>query len=373
MNSLLRSSDLPADAVRVLIVEDDVITADMLEYALRNFGYDVTVAGNGRDAYELIRSGRFRLVVSDLEMPEMSGIDLCRRIRSRRSSGYIYVILLTSHSDTNHVVEGLDAGADDYVAKPVHPEELRVRLRVGERILALESRDLTIFALAKLAESRDSQTGVHLERMRQYSRIVAEHLSREGLYDDAVDGDFTQLIYLTSPLHDIGKVGIPDRVLLKPGRLTAEEFEVMKRHTVIGGETLDAAVGAHPEAQFLRMARDIAWSHHERYDGKGYPLGQSCEEIPLCARIVALADVYDALTTRRVYKPAYSHETARSILLDGRGTQFDPRIVEAFLAREDEFLAVHRRLAALDASAEEEVGSAAAAADEQPVPVLAAE
>jgi putative two-component system response regulator len=152
------------------------------------------------------------------------------------------------------------------------------------------------------------------------------------------------MLYLTSPLHDIGKVGIPDQVLLKPGPLTPEEFEVMKRHAVIGGQTLNAAVQAHPGAKYLEMARDIALSHHEKFDGTGYPNHLRAEEIPLCGRIVAICDVYDALTTRRVYKPAFSHEVAKSIILDGRGKHFDPEIVEAFLASEEQFIAIKDQL-----------------------------
>ena len=332
--------------MRVLVAEDDSITAELLASTLERFGYEVTVAADGREAYRLIRTGRYRLVVSDWEMPGMSGVELCRQIRRRQSSSYIYVILLTCHGGLDHVVEGLDAGADDFLIKPIESRELRVRLRAGERLLSVESRDLTIFALAKLAESRDTETGAHLERMREYCRILAEELSQWEAYRDIIDGEYAQLLYLTSPLHDIGKVGIPDCVLLKPGRLTAEEFEIMKQHTTLGGGTLEAAAAAHPEARFLTMARDIALTHHERFDGKGYPRGLAGRNIPLCGRIAALADVYDALTSRRVYKPQYSHETARSLILDGRGTQFDPDMVEAFLRCEPEFVQVQQRLGA---------------------------
>jgi putative two-component system response regulator len=300
---------------------------------------------DGREAYELIRRGEIRMVVSDWCMPEMTGVELCRQIRQRHGGAYVYVILLTSNNRTQDVVEGLNAGADDYITKPFQPEELQVRLRAGERILSLESRDLTIFALAKLAESRDPDTGAHLERIREYCRLMAEELSRFDNPPPEVDGDFVQLIYLTSPLHDIGKVGIPDNILLKPGPLDDQEFEIMKQHTVIGGETLDALASSHPEAGFLLMARDIAWTHHERYDGSGYPRGMTGHEIPLCGRIVAVADVYDALTSRRVYKDAYSHEAAVSIICDGRATHFDPDIVDAMLRREDDFLRLKEALA----------------------------
>jgi len=345
--------------VHVLVVEDDELSAEILENALREFGYEVTYAGNGREALELIRTGRYRLMVSDWEMPEMTGVELCRQIRERHTIGYVYVILLTSHGGTQKIVEGLSAGADDFVTKPFQPEELRVRLRAGERVLSLESRDLTIFALAKLAESRDPETGAHLERIREYCRIIAEQLSTRQEFRDRVDGEYVQLIRLTSPLHDIGKVGIPDRVLLKPGRLTEQEFEIMKRHTVIGGDTLDAAARAHGAAPFLRMARDIAWTHHERFDGSGYPRGLAGEAIPLCGRIVALADVYDALTTRRVYKPAYSHETARSIILEGNGTHFDPALVDVFLACEALFVEVQQRLSSGEPAAADDAAAPA--------------
>ncbi len=218
-----------------------------------------------------------------------------------------------------------------------------MRLRAGERVLGLESRDLTIFSLAKLAESRDPETGAHLERMREYCRLLGEELLRRQEFPDVLDADYVAMIYQTSPLHDIGKVGIPDSVLLKKGRLTSQEFEIMKRHVTIGGETLEAAVSAHPEARFLRMARDIAMSHHERFNGSGYPLGLAGDDIPLCGRIVAVADVYDALVTRRIYKPAFSHAKATGIIMSGSGKHFDPRIVQAFQAIAPRFHEIRQR------------------------------
>lgn len=331
--------------MRVLVVDDDDVTAAVLEHSLIEFGYDVTVARNGREAFDLLRSGEIRMVVSDWCMPEMTGLELCRRVRQRRSGTYVYIIMLTSNSSTKDVIEGLNAGADDYITKPFQPEELQVRLRVGERVLSLESRDLTIFALAKLAESRDPDTGAHLERIREYCRILAEELVHTKSTMEEIDEEFVHMIYLTSPLHDIGKVGIPDHVLLKPGPLTYEEIEIMKRHTEIGGQTLDALARTNTEATFLLMARDIAWTHHERYDGGGYPRGLSGRNIPLCGRIVALADVYDALTSKRVYKEAYSHGVARSVICEGLGTHFDPVIVDAFLSREHDFMRLKEALA----------------------------
>jgi putative two-component system response regulator len=329
--------------MRILVVDDDWITSQMLASAIESFGYRVTVAEDGEQAYAHIRTGNYRLVVTDWEMPGMSGIELCRKIRSRSFGSYVYVIVLTSHAGVDNVVRGLAAGADDYLTKPFQPEELSMRLKVGERVLSLESRDMMIFALAKLAESRDAETGAHLERMREYCRIVGEELSTRDDFCDVVDGEYVGQLYLTSPLHDIGKVGIPDHILLKPGKLTADEFEIMKQHTVIGGRTLDAVAENHPEAGYLQMARDIALTHHERFDGTGYPHGLCGEEIPLCGRIAALADVYDALTSKRIYKDAFDHAAAREILIKDSGTHFDPDVVDAFLCREASFVEISRR------------------------------
>jgi putative two-component system response regulator len=178
--------------------------------------------------------------------------------------------------------------------------------------------------------------------MRNYSRVLAQDLSEQPAVRDRVNAEFVHLIYQTSVLHDIGKVGIPDSVLLKPGRLSDMEFRIMKRHTIIGARTLNAALRQHPRAKFLRMARNIALTHHEHFDGTGYPGRRAGQDIPLCGRIVALADVYDALTTRRVYKEAFTHEVARAIILDSAGTQFDPEIVQAFLRTEGQFLAIRQ-------------------------------
>jgi putative two-component system response regulator len=326
------------------------LQADLIAHALYQSGYEVTHAHDGRQAYELVRSGQFRILVSDWEMPQMTGPELCRAIRQHPTSGYVYVIPLTLRSGPENAIEGLRAGADDFVSKPFHPQELCVRLRTAERILSLESREMTIFALAKLTESRDSETGAHLERIREYCRILAEDLATRDEFRNEVDGQFTHLIYMTSPLHDIGKVGTPDAVLLKNGRLTEEEFAIMQQHTVIGGQTLDSLVEAYPDAVFLRMARDIAWTHHERFDGTGYPRGLAGTEIPLCGRIVAVADVYDALTTRRIYKDAFSHEVARSIIVQGRGQHFDPQLVDAFLRNEARFVQVKEQYSAQEAN-----------------------
>ena len=324
----------------VLVVDDDICCSELLCGVLREMGVHTISAQSGAEAYELICQGECRIVISDWQMPEMTGIELCEKVRRRQLGDYVYFMLLTSLHGRTNLVRGLQAGADDFITKPFDPYELHVRLRVAERIVSLENRGLIVFSLAKLAESRDPETGAHLERMREYSRVLAQYLATQPKYEHIIDADFIRAIYLTSPLHDIGKVGIPDNILLKPGRLTSEEFEIMKQHTTIGCNTLDAAYAACPSAEYLRLARDIANSHHEKYDGSGYPNGLKGTEIPLCGRIVALADVYDALTTKRVYKDAFSHEAAKKIIIEGLGSHFDPDVVDAFLHKEDRFIQI---------------------------------
>lgn len=327
----------PLPSTDVLVVEDDPIAAETAQHALTQFGYSAVIARNGVEALRYLRSGRYRIVISDIDMPQMDGIALCREIRRRSWCGYTYVILLTGRNETSSVVEGLDAGADDYISKPFHPQELEMRIQAGERLLLLESRDLMIFSLAKLADSRDNETGGHLERIREYCRLLCTELSHWPEFEPIIDGIYIQSIYETSPLHDIGKVAIPDHILLKPGRLTPAEFAIMSEHAAIGGQTLQAVADAHPDAGFLQMACQIAWTHHERWDGTGYPQGLAGEDIPLCGRIVAVADVYDALTSHRVYKEAYSHQRALDIIREGSGSHFDPAVVRAFLKLETKF------------------------------------
>lgn len=329
--------------MKILIVDDDEIALEILRTSLESSGYDVESAQDGEEALARLAPGDIRMVISDWEMPRMDGLALCRAVRRQVAAGYVYIILLTSHGSAQEIVEGMSAGADDFMVKPFNKAELTARVRAGERVLSLETREMLIFALAKLAESRDPETGMHLERVQRYSRRLAQAMVDCPSLTPPVDADFIRLVYQTSPLHDIGKVGIPDHVLLKPGRLTPEEFEIMKSHTTIGAQTLEAALKNFPHARFLQVARDIAASHHERWDGNGYPRGLAGERIPLSARIVAVADVYDALTSRRVYKEPFSHELARDIIVGDAGSHFDPRIVEAFLKVEHDIVDIRHR------------------------------
>ena len=327
--------------MNVLVVDDELLAVELLKEALYTMGYQVTVRENGREALAYLREhGDCRMVITDWEMPDMDGLELTQRIRQETLGHYVYIIMVTSRGGTANVVEGLEAGADDFMSKPFHPAELEVRLRSGQRLMSLEASNMTIFALAKLAESRDPETGAHLERVRGYSRALAAYMATHGPQHDEIDATFIENIYLTTPLHDIGKVAIPDHVLLKPGRLTEKEFEIMKTHTTEGAATLNSVLEVAPHATFLRVARDIALCHHERFDGGGYPRGLVGTDIPLSARIFSVADVYDALISKRVYKAAFSHDVAKSLILEGEGTQFDPDVIQAFLALEEAFKAI---------------------------------
>ena len=345
MSALLNDNPLRpalqiANAMNILVVDDDKISRLTIAHTLKNAGYDVVSACDGREALELLRSNPISLVVTDWNMPHLNGVELCREIRRANFPRYVYVILLTGHAELQDTLDGLEAGADDFITKPFNPAELVLRVKVGQRTIALDTRDLTIFAMGKLAESRDSETGAHLSRISSYCRVLARRILDHHTVDEEIDEDFVQLIHKTSPLHDIGKIGIPDCILLKPDRLDENEFGIMKMHTMLGARMLDAAQREFPNAGFLWMARDIALSHHERYDGSGYPQGLRGTGIPLCARIATLADVYDALTTKRVYKNAFSHESAASIITDKSKGQFDPAVVAAFLAEERQFTAI---------------------------------
>ena len=331
--------------MKILVADDELVSRKKLERLLITLGHDVLVAENGLLGQQLWKKERPRMVLTDWIMPEMDGPELCRHIRAEEGSQYTYIIMITSKEDTQDIVTGIDAGADDFITKPFVKEELLVRMRAGERMVEFETRNLVIFAMAKLAESRDLETGHHLERIRHYAKTIATHLAADQNASTELDGWFVENIFLTSPLHDIGKIGIPDHVLLKNDRLDDDEFEVIKQHTIIGYETLSEALKKEPRAEYLQMSAEIAYAHHERFDGMGYPQGLAGTDIPLSARIVALADVYDALITKRRYKKRYTHATARAIILQGKGSHFDPMVVDAFITCEPQFIKIAERFA----------------------------
>ena len=326
--------------MKLLIVDDEVASRKKLEILIKGLGYEPLTATNGKEGWELWKNERPKIVITDWIMPEMDGLELCRKIRQAEGSQYTYLIIVTSKANTQDLIEGMNAGADDFISKPYVREELAVRIRSGNRIIEFQSRDVAIFAISKLAESRDPETGNHLERIRYYSKALAEALAKMENAPSEINPWFIENLFLTSPLHDIGKIGIPDHILLKPGRLDDQEYEIMKQHTIIGYNTLNAAAKRDVKAEYLKMSAAIALSHHENYDGSGYPQGLKGDAIPLAARIVALADVYDALVSKRVYKDAYPHKIARNIIVEGKGKQFDPMVVEAFLTCEDQFIKI---------------------------------
>jgi len=329
--------------MKVLIVDDELVSRKKMDKLIQSLGHETVVAKDGIEGWEIWKNERNRMVITDWIMPRMNGLDLCRKIREAEGSQYTYLIMVTSKNDVNDIVTGMDAGADDFITKPFAKGELAVRIRAGERILGFETRDLVIFSMAKLAESRDPETGGHLERIRYYSKTLAEAISKSDDPPQEIDNLFVDNIFLTSPLHDIGKIGIPDYVLLKPGRFDDKEFEIMKNHCRIGFETLNEALKRYPKADYLLMSAEIAHSHHEKINGTGYPDRLKENEIPLSARIVALTDVYDALVSKRVYKDAYGHDMAKDIIMKEKGEHFDPMVVDAFLSCEDMFIEIFNR------------------------------
>ena len=333
----------PRPSTRVLLVGESLPDLGSTRHALEEAGYLVHTARSGHDAMRRLRESAGCIVVAAQHVGDMSGTDLCRTIRAEDFGGWVHVILNLSGASPEERTAALAAGADDFLSPNATHAELLARLRAGERVLALDTREATIFVMAKLAETRDPASGFHLERIRAYCRTLAQYLSRQPRFASEVNAEFVRLIALASPLHDVGHMGIPESVLLKPGRLNERELEIMKSHTLIGAQTLDSALALFPASSFLRMARDVAATHHERWDGSGYPLGLCGERIPLSGRIVALADVYDALTRERIYKASLTHEVARSMITRESGTHFDPDLVQAFVACEAEFLAIRER------------------------------
>ena len=347
----------------VLVVDDLIENTMVLKGFIKPLGFDVDVAQSGEEALEKVEARPPDIILLDLMMPGMTGFDVTERLKENPDTRHIPIIIVTGLSDPEANVKAIKAGADDFLIKPFdrvllearvrasfktkrlqdeilqHRRELEVRVRERTRQVEL-TREVALFSLARLAESRDAETGDHLERIRCYVRIIAEEMVSWNRHPEAMTGHFVDEIYLSSPLHDIGKVGIPDRLLLKPGPLTDAEFAIMKTRSRIGGDTLRDADYEAGQNSFLAMGRDIAYYHHERWDGKGYPNGLKGNEIPFAARIVTLADVYDALTSKRPYKEAFSHERAREIVLSGADKQFDPDVVEAFVRREKDFIKV---------------------------------
>lgn len=349
---------------KLLLVDDQECHIYLLESLLASTNYQYTSVNNGKDAIDIVRSRpkEFDLILLDINMPEMDGLEVAKIIKTDEATKHIAVIFLTADKRENEdVAEGLSVGADDYITKPFNSVELLARVnavlrtkrlqddlaelnatldqKVRERTEEIErTQDVAIFGLAKLAESRDPETGQHLERIRIYTKALAENLLKSDKFKSIINDKFIEMIYKSSPLHDIGKVGIPDKVLLKPGKLTDEEFEIMKKHTLIGGTAIAAAEkDLKDQHTFLRMGKIIAFFHHEKFDGTGYPHGLKGEAIPLEARIMAIADVFDAMVSRRVYKDPEPFDDVWKIIIEESGKHFDPNIVRSFCELGDFF------------------------------------
>ena len=329
--------------MKILVVDDKLTSRKTLEIYAKKLGHEVITANDGQEAWNIWNSERPRLVVTDWVMPNMTGLELCSAIREHEDEDYTYIVMVTAQDEIEQIVLGMKAGADDYLTKPVNKEEFYFGLKAGERVLNLQDKDIVIFSLAKLAESRDLETGAHLERIRHFSKTLAKTLLNISNAPVLLNTHYIDNIFLTSPLHDIGKVGIPDHILLKPGRFTDEEFDIMKNHTLIGYSTLNDALQKSPKAEYLRMSAEIALSHHEKYNGSGYPNGLKGDDIPFSARIVAVADVYDALTSVRVYKKGMSHDIAYNIIQKESGMHFDPFILIAFDQCQEQFIKIKER------------------------------
>ncbi|MBO1223425.1 MAG: response regulator [Candidatus Scalindua sediminis] len=361
------------DKATILVVDDNELNRDVLHALIMALGHVPLLAENGLYALTQMEKQPPDLVLLDILMPEMDGYKVLNHMKNDSFLRNIPVIIISAVNEMESVVQCIEMGADDYMVKPFDPTLLGARIgaclekkrlrdqkdnyfkQIEDYNLKLEERvheqvqqitvaqQATIFALAKLAASRNLETGEHLQRMCEYSRVLSEKLRLLPKYASVIDEDFIRNIYAASPLHDIGKVAIPDRILLKIDKLTEEEYNIMKTHTIIGGKTLREVDQQHPGNDFVHVGIEIAETHHERWDGNGYPYGLAGEDIPLAGRILALGDVYDAQTSERVYKEAFSHDRSREIILSGSGKNFDSDIVEAFVSAEDEFIAISKR------------------------------
>jgi putative two-component system response regulator len=371
---------------KILVVDDEpdleLLISQKFRRQIREGSHAFLFARSGLQALELLETHRDTdVVLTDINMPEMDGLTLLKHLARR--SAIVRTVIVSAYGDLPNIRTAMNRGAFDFLTKPIdfgdleitlektleHVRERKHALRsfhendllktaVAERTSELrETQDVTILCLAALAEIRDPDTGKHLERTRLYVQALADQLRQRGKHGAGLSGEVMEMLYRSTPLHDIGKVGVPDAILLKEDTLTEEEFEQMKRHTEYGSQALRWAEERLGFDSFLTMARRIALEHHERWDGSGYPQGLRGDAISIEARLMALADFYDALTTRRSYKPRFSHEKTREMILEQRGKHFDPDIVDTFLEIEDQFKYICRRYAEVDEELDDAAGS----------------
>ena len=345
-------------ASKVLIVDDSATDRMMITNILSD--YNLLMAEDGVEAMKLLeRDKEIDLMILDLNMPNMTGFEVLERMQKDPDYQDISVLILTNHDEVENEIKGLNLGALDYIRKPLNLQSLRKRIEVHvhlknaqktlkdnnamlekiveERTRELAStRDITIRALVGLLEVRNIESGNHTKRTQLMMKALCEQLINKGIYCTLLTKSYIQELFNAAPLHDIGKVGIPDYILLKPGRLTPEEFTMMKKHVDYGVKALEYAAGAYDYNSFIHSAVEIIGTHHERFDGTGYPKGLRGEEIPLPGRLMAVIDVYDALVSKRVYKPGYSHEEAMKMMEEQRGLHFDPILLDAFVEIQEE-------------------------------------
>ena len=357
-------SDEDRSKPTILVIDDTPENLSLMQALLKE-DYTLKGANNGERGLQIaLAQPQPDLILLDIMMPGIDGYEVCARLKNDPRTEYIPVIFLTARTEVQDVEQGFALGAVDYISKPISPPILLARVRthlalksntdfLRDKNLFLELevakrtkevnaiQDVTILAMASLAETRDSDTGNHIRRTQHYVRALAWKLSTHPRFREYLSTSNINLLYKSAPLHDIGKVGIPDRILLKPGRLTPEEFEIMKTHTTLGRDAIAHAEAAYGiELAFLTMAKEIAYSHQEKWDGSGYPQALAGDAIPISARLMALADVYDALISRRVYKEPMPHADAVKIIASARGKHFDPDVVDAFLDIDQQFHAI---------------------------------
>jgi putative two-component system response regulator len=337
----------------IMVVDDTPANLKLLTEMLQGQGFRLLAFPSGKMALSAAAKNPPDLILLDITMPGMNGFEVCEQLKADEMLKDIPVLFISALTDTADKVKAFAVGGVDYVTKPFQFEEVNARIQTHLRLRSLQlelekynhrleelvkekvaeisnSQVATIVALAKLAESRDDDTGAHIERTRAYCKVLAEKLRENPRYAASISDTFIENLYQASPLHDIGKVGIPDSILLKQGKLTPEEFEVMKTHTTIGANTLQSARSKYPHNALLNMGIAVGRSHQEKWDGSGYPDGLAGEDIPLSARIMAVADVYDALRSNRPYKTGFTHEESMEIIIKGSGKHFDPALIEAF-------------------------------------------
>lgn len=336
----------------ILIVDDNITNLKMAENALKDY-YKVTLLTSGIQALNFLKKKTPDLILLDVNMPNMDGFCVNQKIKENERIKDIPIIFLTARDDVETEIRALSEGVVDFIRKPFVPQIMLSRIRLHlemseykknlEQIVEAKTRmvnelqDAVSISIAELVECRDGETGGHIKRTKKYLKILANKMKELNLYPEVVDKNFIKDLLRAAPLHDIGKVGIKDSVLLKPSALSSDEIEYMKRHSILGGDTLQRAIDNTGFESFLYLARDMAYYHHEKWNGTGYPHGLKGKEIPLCARMMAIVDVYDALTAKRVYKEPIPHKKAVEMIKEDKGEAFDEQIVEAFLAAEGEF------------------------------------